>query len=563
MKNSVYRWILNVAGKEKNGVILLTAVQALSGYLGVHYAILLRGAVDAVSQSDRILFRSFLLRIIMLLVVQTALRFLIRWLSELIRSGLENNYKKRMMYIILNSDCLGVSSVHSGEWINRLTNDTTVVANGITDIIPDFTGLLVKLVSALAIVISMAPVFAAVLLPAGIVLVFFTFVFRQNMKELHKRVQTEDGKLRIIFQDSISNLLMITSFSAEQVMLEKVTKQMENHQSVRMTRTNFANVCNLGFRVLMNAIIIIGLSWGGFGILNGTVSVGALIAMTQLITQIQTPLAYLTGYIPRYFAVIASAERLMEAEIDYREKNPSKSLEEIIRFYNDGLKNIGFEGVEFSYPGLEDSGLLFPGQLSFEVNKGDFVAVTGPSGCGKSTMLKLLMCAYNPDKGERYYTDISGSKRELTSLDRRLFAYVPQGNALMTGTIREAVCFAEPEALNDEDRIKESLKIACADGFVSELENGIDYKMGERGEGLSEGQIQRLSIARAIFSKSPILLLDEATSALDLDTEQQFLSNLKKMTDKTVIIVTHRVKALDLCNKTIEFTKDGIRVNDC
>ena len=200
--------------------------------------------------------------------------------------------------------------------------------------------------------------------------------------------------------------------------------------------------------------------------------------------------------------------------------------------------------------------------LSFEVRKGETVAFTGHSGCGKSTALKLLMCVYRQDSGERFFTDRNGKKSDLSSAYRRLFAYVPQGNCLMNGTIREIVSFAAPDAAYDEERMMSALKIACAEEFVSVLDNGTDTLLGERGSGLSEGQMQRLAIARAVFSGSPILLLDEATAALDAETEKRLLENLRNMTDKTVVIVTHRPAALEICNRVLEFTENGVNCHD-
>jgi len=168
------------------------------------------------------------------------------------------------------------------------------------------------------------------------------------------------------------------------------------------------------------------------------------------------------------------------------------------------------------------------------------------------------MCIYKLDGGTRFVTDKNGNAEELSAKYHRLFAYVPQGNQLMSGTIREVVCFADQSGMQDEARIQEALRIACADTFISEFEDGIDTLLGERGTGLSEGQMQRIAIARAIFSESPILLLDEATSALDGHTERQVLENLRRMTDKTVVIVTHRPAALEICDRILEFTENGV-----
>ncbi|MBR3734725.1 MAG: ABC transporter ATP-binding protein, partial [Lachnospiraceae bacterium] len=312
-----------------------------------------------------------------------------------------------------------------------------------------------------------------------------------------------------------------------------------------------------------------------YGILTGTISFGTLTAITQLITQIQTPFANITGYLPRYYAMIASAERLMAAEEFKVDDADVLNADKINEFYSE-LDEFGFKDVCFSYPELQNTvctdepdsdGLNTESEeqmtavlnhLSFTIHKGEYVAFTGQSGCGKSTALKLLMCVYQPDSGSRYYRDAQENEGELTTEYRRLFSYVPQGNMLMNGSIREVVSFAKVSEASDDDRLWQVLRIACADGFVSELEQGLDTGLGERGTGLSEGQMQRLSIARALYADTPLLLLDEATSALDTDTEKKLLNNLRRLTDKTVIIVTHRKAALSICDRVLEFTEDGI-----
>ena len=197
--------------------------------------------------------------------------------------------------------------------------------------------------------------------------------------------------------------------------------------------------------------------------------------------------------------------------------------------------------------------------VNLQIEKGDFVALTGHSGCGKSTLFKLMMCFYKLDGGQILLSKNNGEKEILTSRYRRLFAYVPQGNGLMSGTVREIITFGDKSEMQNETAIQRVLETACAYKFVQELENGIDTVLGERGAGLSEGQMQRIAVARTIFSDNPVLLLDESTSALDEQTEKKLLENLKQMTDKTVIIVTHRPAALKICNKIITMTENGIK----
>lgn len=197
--------------------------------------------------------------------------------------------------------------------------------------------------------------------------------------------------------------------------------------------------------------------------------------------------------------------------------------------------------------------------LNLEIAKGEYVAFTGSSGCGKSTVLKLLLCLYPLDQGERYLV-CQGRRQPLDGRWQRLFAYVPQGNHLMTGTVRQIVALGDPDQAQDEARLHQALEVACAADFVAALDQGVDTPLGERGAGLSEGQLQRLAIARAIFSQRPVLLLDECTSALDAATERQLLVNLRRMTQKTVILVTHRPEALNICDRVIEFTPEGCTV---
>ena len=570
MKNNTLRWLYSVPGRKKLHIAVLTAVQALYGASGVLYALLLRGIVDAAAGHDPSGFWRYLGLLIELVIVQLALRAVIRWLTELSKSTLENLFKGRLVNTLLHRDYLRVNAVHSGEWLNRLTNDDKVVADGYVDILPGLAGMVVKLISALVMILVLEPRFAAILIPGGAVLVLFTWLFRRKLKLLHKRIQEADGRLRVFLQERIGSMLMIRSFAAEEQTEAGVREKMREHKDARMRRSRFSNLANIGFGAAMSGMYLLGVGWCGYGVLKGSVSFGTLTAVTQLITQIQTPFANITGYLPRYYAMLASAERLMEAEAFDSDNYDVKPLEEMLAFYKDGLQSVGFKDVAFTYyPSSEDMGELSKDympivlqDLSLEVRKGETLAFTGHSGCGKSTALKLIMCVYQPDAGVRYYADTNGNTNNLSAAHRRLFAYVPQGNYLMSGTIREVVSFAAPEAAEDTERLKTALQIACAEEFVSELDRGVETLLGERGTGLSEGQMQRIAIARAIFSGSPILLLDEATSALDVETEKHLLENLRHMTDKTVVIVTHRPAALTICDRVMEFTECGVICHD-
>ena len=566
MKSDALRWLWAVAGKQKQNIAALTLVQALHGASGVFYALLLRSVVDAAVGQNYALFWRYAFYTVLLVVVQLGLRALLRWLNELSKTEIENTFKSRLFHQLLCKDYAAVSAVHSAEWNNRLTNDTKVVADSLVEILPGLVGMIIKLVCALVMLIVIDARFAAILIPCGVLLLVFSWLFRKALKRLHKDVQEQDGKLRILLQERISAMTVLRSFVSENTSEAEAEEKMAAHKAARMRRNRFSNLCNIGFGAAVQGMTLFGILWCGYGIIQGTVSFGTLTAIMQLITQIQAPFGNITSFLPRYYAMLASAERLMEIE-DYADECESAplSMAEIKDYYAGRFSSVELKDAAFTYyPAAETLGELRkdsqPSVLSglmFSLHKGETVAFTGQSGCGKSTVLKLMLCLYPLDSGERSLCDTAGHVVPLTAAWRRLFAYVPQGNYLMSGTLREVVSFASLERANNDDALYAALELACAD-FVRELDAGLDTLLGERGSTLSEGQMQRIAIARAVFSESPILLLDEATSALDAETEKKLLENIRRMTDKTVVIVTHRPAALSICDRVLHFCENGV-----
>lgn len=548
-KGCAILFISKVAGKKKRYILILLLVQMVLGISSVAHAMLLRGMIDEAVGKNQSGFSFCVALFLGLIVLQILLRAVVRFLEEYAKSTYENLFKSRLFDVLLERTYEDVTAVHSGEWMNRLTSDTTVVADGLTSILPGVAGMMVKMIGALCAILYLEPRFGYVLIPGGLLLILLTYGFRKVLKKLHKKIQDADGRVRVFLQENLGSLMVIKTFVGEDATGLEAKKKMEEHKKSRIKRNHFSNICNIGFGMIMQGAYLLGVVYCGQGIIQGTVSYGTFMAVLQLIGQIQTPFANITGYLPKYYAMVASGERLAEAE-SFGEVEEAVSKEEIQTLYQKEFVGFGLKNAGFSYvheESGEEKGVFR--NLNLEISKGEFVAFTGSSGCGKSTLLKLFLCLYSLQSGERYIK--TGDKvLSLSAKYRRLFAYVPQGNYLMSGTIREIIAFSDREAKMDEERLEKAIKIACAE-FVWELENGIDTVLGERGAGLSEGQMQRIAVARAIFSKSPILILDESTSALDEETENRMLLNLKSMTDKTVLIVTHRPAALSMCNREV------------
>lgn len=568
-KNHIWQYIYEVSGKEKINIAILLVVQSLLGISSVFYALFLRDIINGAMAGEAQRFYSAVVLFALLVCMQMGLRALVRYFEERTRSALENRFKIRLYTTLMEKEYASVALVHSGEWMNRLTSDTVVAANGLTEILPGLAGMAVKLVGAVSMIVVLERRFLYLIVPGGAALIVFSYAFRKVLKGLHKRVQEQDGNLRMYLQESLSGMLVVRSYGVEAEVTKTAGEKMEAHKSARMKKNHFSNFCNIGFSTVMNGAYVLGAFFCGYGILRGTMSYGTFMAVMQLIGQIQAPFANISGFLPKYYSMMASCERLMEAE-KFKASGTGKerTSEEVCKVYREQWKAIQLSDVDFSYyvnseentsGETEKMPVSVLSGVTLAINKGDCVAVMGISGCGKSTLLKLIMGVYEPDRGSIRLEMLSGNEEPLKEF-RRLFAYVPQGNCLMRGSIRDAVTFYR-KGNTSERTVEQALQLACAD-FVRDLPDGLDTQLGEKGAGLSEGQMQRLAIARAIYADAPILILDEATSALDEATEARVLEQLKKLTDKTILIATHRRAALAICNRRLLFDEGGIHLEE-
>ena len=548
-------WLNQVAKGKRRILALLILLQCVLGFSAVGYALFLQGIVDAAVSGDRGGLITSSLLLVSLLLFQVLVNGLYRFLEEHTKASLENALKERLFRALLTRDYGAVTNTHSGEWMNRLTSDTVLVSADMTNLLPSLGGMAVRMCAAMVTLLTIEMRFGLLLIVGGGALMLVTLVLRRGLKLLHTRVQAADGVVRVFLSERLGSLMTIRAFGREETTLDQSRERMNDHKAARMRKINFSNVCNMCMALAVNGVYAFGAVYCGFRILAGAMSYGTFTAVLQLINQVQNPITNLSGFLPRYYAMLASADRLIEAE-QFVEDDRTPAVADVERFYREEFRGLQLKDACFTYRIGRESPQLLNG-LDLTIRKGEYVAFTGPSGCGKSTVLKLLMCLYPLDSGERNVMSTNGDL-PLTAGWRGLYAYVPQGNQLMNGTIRDVVTFGEQDAADKDEAIYRALEIACADQFVRELPDGLDTMLGERGAGLSEGQMQRIAVARAIYSDRPVLLLDEATSALDDATEKQLLKNLRAMTDRTVIIVTHRSAVLDVTDTEIRFKKPGV-----
>lgn len=541
-QQSTQKWIISTIGNVKYGVLLLSFFQSIYSLCTILFALLLRNTIDAASSSNSDLFINCFIILVSIVIIQLALRAAIRYWEERVKSSGENILKLHAYRIILTRSYASLGSYHTGELLNRMTGDTAVIADSLSTILPSTIAMVVKLLGSFCVLIWLDPRFGIVFILGGGLLLGTTWLFRKKLKTMHKQVQEADDSVRSYLQESVENLLILRSFGVENKVVVEGQNRMAAHREKRLKKNMFSTLCNIGFGTAMRSGYLFGLLWCGLNILNGRVSFGTLAAVLQLVNQIQSPLANLTSFLPKHCAMLSSAERIMELEMlpvdAVCESLPHK---QIISTYQN-LSNLKGDRLSFAYEGNPE--ILT--DASFSIPKGAFVAIMGQSGSGKSTLLKLLLAVYKPTAGALTLAKNDGKEIAITPKLRKLFAYVPQGSFLMSGTIAQAISCVEYRDV-DWERLKTACQIACAE-FIFDLPEGFNTRIGERGTGLSEGQIQRLAVARAIYSEAPILLLDESTSALDETTERRLLQNIQELTDKTVIIVTHRKTALEVCS---------------
>lgn len=542
----ILNWISKTLGKRKWMIALLCVLQSVLAISGIVFALLLRQVIDRAVDGNRVGFIHAIIALAILIFGQVVIRWILRFIEDDTKAVIENRFRQKVFGEVLRTDYGKIKEYHTGELLNRITSDAFVVTDGAVSLLPSVCSMGVRILGVLLVMGMIQPSIALFFLVGGCFVATFSLLPRKMQRRVHKEVQGADGTVKSFIQESLESLLVIQAFGCENKIETTSAGQMAEHRKIRRKRSHVFNFLGTGLRFCIQCGYLFGLCWCGFGILEGNISYGTLTAVIQLIGQIQTPFVNAGSTFPKYASMLASAERLMELTESSTKKLRTDRQWTREEFYQN-LESIDFAHVSFSYdaetPVLEDE--------SFSVKKGEFAALIGSSGIGKSTIMKLLLSVYQPSAGEIRATMKNGNAC-LNDLPSGVFAYVPQGNYLMGGPIWQVVGFAERSDEIDRDKVVKACEIACAHEFISDLPNGYDTVLGERGNGLSEGQMQRLAVARAVYSGCPILLLDEATSALDAETERRMILSLKQMSDCTVFLVTHRKDVWKLCDRVLE-----------
>lgn len=540
-KNKELTWTLKRIKKSIPSIILIAILNSIVSLSAVVLALMSKSVIDSATGDSNTSLKSSAILLFVVLLVELAAHGISSIVNARTSGKLTISLRNYLFSSLVKKKYSKISSYHTGDILNRFTSDVQEIVSTAVSLIPSLASTSTKLISAIVAMIYLNPIVAILVVFLGFTVPFFGRFISRRYKYMHKVCQETEGQARSFLQESFANIVVIKTFISEAPIVKKLNEYMKKNYKAKIKRTFVSTAISLSLVTFFNVGYYLVLVWGAGAISKSVITYGTLTAFLQLVSQVRAPLQNISSLLPQYYSAMGSAERLMV--IENAETEETSVCEEQLSHIKKTFKKVSIKNLAFSY----DSEIILK-NCSFEFERGKITAITGESGSGKSTLFKILLGLYDPLGGGITFDD----DIPVNASTRGMFAYVPQGNMILSGTIRENITLCNPSV--SEEEIIKAAKTAAIYDFIMTLPNGFDTVLSERGAGLSEGQIQRLSIARALLFDAPILLFDEATSALDEQTETTLLSNIKELPDKTVLFITHRNTSISVCDSIIHVT---------
>lgn len=546
-KQNCMPWLCRMMRRRIPEILLLMVLHIFGAFLGVRFALVTQNVIDsAVSGVPEELLDACLVLagFIGMRIVCNALSV---HMNQMVRANLDRDFKRNILRKIYHSEYAEISRYHSADLVHRMSSDGAAAYGGVLTIATSLASYTTSLITAVAALLTLAPGFTVAIFIGTAAITLVSVLIQRRMKKLHIEASQASSKVSGFLHESINRLMMVQALDVSDEMERRAEDVLEKRWQVVRRRKNLSLAMNFGFTGLSFLGSFVTLVWCAVKLMRQEITFGGMTALSSLVSQLQTPLMMLPHTIPQVIAISAACERIMEIERIADQPRPD---EKDVRALYARMTGIRAEHLTFSYdrdPVIRNVTLTIP--------KGGLTVIVGQSGIGKSTLLKLLLGLYRPDSGE-LLIDTADGPVSVSRAARSLFSYAPQGNFLLSGTLRENLVLTNPHA--SDAQIRMALHVSCMEEYVASLPLGLETPLRENGEGLSEGQAQRLSLARAILSGAPVLLLDEVTSALDAATEQTVLERICALPGKTCIAVTHRPAALSLADNVIEVTRESM-----
>lgn len=463
------------------------------------------------------------------------------WVKNILGIKAQNRMQQQMLDRILRSEWHGKENRHSGDVLNRLEFDVNAVVHFLTETLPNTLSVLLMFFGSFFYLFSMDKMLAVVIVAALPIFISLSRLYVGQMRRLTRQVRDSDSKVQSVLQETIQNRMLIKTLESDDAMVDKLEDTQSELRKNVVKRTRFSVFSNLILNFGFALGYLFAFLWASLRMIDNTLTFGGMTAFLQLVGKIQGPARNLTQLVPAFVSVFTAAERLMELE-----ENPLEEQGEPIEIK--APCGVRLTNVSYAYNKVDGNVI---DKLDFDFYPGSCTAILGETGAGKTTLIRLILALLRPSDGKIEIYNSRKSK-ELSPRLRCNFVYVPQGNTLMSGSIRDNLRLGRLDATDEE--MFEALRAACAD-FVEELPDGLDTSCSESGGGLSEGQAQRIAIARALLRNRSVMLFDEATSALDPETEKQLLHNILAHHDKTIIFITHRPAVVDYCDQTLKINR--------
>lgn len=464
-----------------------------------------------------------------------------RRLSAKISLRVNNEIRADVFGKFISTTWEEVSAFHSGDLLNRINGDVSTVADSVIGWIPSVTIKSAQFIGAIAIICYYDAAMALLSLISIPAAALISSLLLRKMRSYGTKIREAGSELMSFFEESLQNIQTVKAFGLSQSLDGRLAQLQKIYYDTSLEYNALSVKVTSGMSVLGLFVSYLCMGWCIFRLFTGAIDIGTMVLFIQLSSYLSSSISSLISSVPTVISATVSAGRIISVlNLPREEEDESLAAREIADF--DEAPEIEFRDVSFGY---KNGGKVFS-EVNLTVAPGEFAAFVGPSGGGKTTLLRLLLGLVKPQSGKATLS-AKGKAAEISSATRRIFTYVPQEKAMFSGTVAEMLRLFSPEATDEE--INAALKAACAYDFVAALPEGINTPLGERGAGFSEGQNQRLAIARAVLRKAPVLLLDEATSALDLETERRVLENITALCrGKTLIVMTHRESVLPLCD---------------
>lgn len=546
-RKSTLFWILKQSRKQLFSLIILVALCIALSALRVVFVLGMQWLIDGAVAGDPQLMKHACYVLTGCGLAMVALSVLRSHYSLRTVARMDIYWKKRLSHILLHAPYEQTSAQHSAEWLTRMNSDAACIYRTMLSVVPGVASMLTTLIAAACLLFDMQPRLLVIIVVVSMIGVAATGLLRRRLKAIHKQLAYMNGRVSGFLQEMLSKVMIVKALAAEDEVERREQNLLDERLRLQNKYKNLRMLADGGLNLFSNVCSLFALIWCAVGLLRHTMSIGTMTAILQLLEQIKRPLVSFTSLIPQYAAMVASAERLME--ITEMELEPDAQGSGSL--LHGEMQTISAESLTFAYPAQEDA----IAYNDFTIPKGAFTAICGASGGGKSTLLKLFLGILKPTGGR-----LRMDGKPLDHSTRRLFAYVSQEHMLFSGTIRDNILLAKPDA--EEAEIRRALYVSDLDTLIDELPDGLDTCIGENALGISEGQAQRISIARAVVSAAPVVLMDEATSALDAATERRVLERLAALKDRTIIMVTHRPAAFEMADVIIQVgeteDKDGI-----